>query len=63
MVRVDFDLKEFQRVLFQVKAFEHAAPDYVQMLKPPTISKPLFSKECRPSKYGLSCRLVYTRLR
>ena len=35
MVRVDFDLKEFQRVLFQVKAFEHAAPDYVPNIETP----------------------------
>ena len=35
MVRVDFDLKEFQRVLFQVKAFEHAAPDYIPNIETP----------------------------
>ena len=35
MVRVDYDLKEFQRVLFQVKAFEHAAPDYVPNIETP----------------------------
>ena len=35
MVRVDFDLKEFQRVLFQVKAFEHAAPDYFPNIETP----------------------------
>ena len=35
MVRVDFDLKEFQRVLFQVRAFEHAAPDYIPNIETP----------------------------
>ena len=35
MVRVDYDLKEFQRVLFQVKAFEHAAPDYIPNIETP----------------------------
>ena len=35
MVRVDFDLKEFQRILFQVKAFEHAAPDYIPNVETP----------------------------
>lgn len=35
MVRVDFDLREFQRILFQVKAFEHAAPDYIPNIETP----------------------------
>ncbi|MAK45701.1 MAG: hypothetical protein CMI24_00350 [Opitutae bacterium] len=35
MARVDFDLKEFQRILFQVKAFEHATPDYVPNIETP----------------------------
>ena len=35
MVRVDFDLKEFQRILFQVKAFENAAPVYVPNIETP----------------------------
>ena len=35
MVRVDFDLKEFQRILFQVKAFENAAPAYVPNIETP----------------------------
>ncbi len=29
MVRVDYDLKEFQRILFQVKAFERASSSFV----------------------------------
>ena len=35
MVRVDFDLREFQRILFQVKAFEHAAPAYIPNIETP----------------------------
>ena len=35
MVRVDFDLKEFQRILFHVKAFEHVAPDYIPNVETP----------------------------
>ena len=35
MVRVDYDLKEFQRILFQVKAFENAAPAYVPNIETP----------------------------
>lgn len=35
MIRVDFDLKEFQRVLFQVKAFEHAAPEFIPNVETP----------------------------
>ncbi|MDA7756869.1 DUF1549 domain-containing protein [Opitutales bacterium] len=35
MVRVNFDLREFQRILFQVKAFEHAAPDYIPNIETP----------------------------
>jgi len=35
MVRIDFDLREFQRILFQVKAFEHAAPDYIPNIETP----------------------------
>ena len=35
MVRVNFDLREFQRILFQVKAFEHAATDYIPNIETP----------------------------
>ncbi len=35
MVRVNYDLKEFQRVLFHIKAFEHASPDYIPNIETP----------------------------
>ncbi|MEC8044565.1 MAG: DUF1549 domain-containing protein [Verrucomicrobiota bacterium] len=35
MVRVDYDLREFQRVLFQVKAFENASPAFIPNIETP----------------------------
>ena len=35
MVRVDYDLREFQRVLFQVKAFENASPKFIPNIETP----------------------------
>ena len=35
MVRVNFDLKEFQRILLRVNAFEHAAPEFIPNIETP----------------------------